>query len=141
MTQNIKVDQITLQDLVKEALSIPDGWKEEVYLENGDITFSAPMTYNTYTAKTDDPTKRPENLIGTLESIAIDTFEEYYERKDGQVEVPSQDAAAVQGEYYDTAEIISREKAIENIADMLFETNADPYATLLQKIEVKNTEV
>ena len=99
------------------------------------------MTYNTYTAKTDDPTKRPENLIGTLESIAIGTFEEYYERKDGQVEVPSQDVAAVQGEYYDTAEIISREKAIENIAAMLFETNADPYATLLQKIEVKNTEV
>ena len=40
MTQNIKVDQITLQDLVK-ALSI-QMVKEEVYLENGEITFSAP---------------------------------------------------------------------------------------------------
>ena len=42
VTQKIKVEEITLENLVEEALSIPNGWKEEVYVENGQVVFLRP---------------------------------------------------------------------------------------------------
>ena len=44
-----KISEFKFGDLVKEALSTPYGWKKEVYVENGEVEFSNPMTMNSYT--------------------------------------------------------------------------------------------
>ena len=39
--RNKKVNELKIFDLLKEAFSIPNGWKEEVYVEDGYVTFSS----------------------------------------------------------------------------------------------------
>jgi hypothetical protein len=137
-TQKIKVEEITLQDLVKEAFSIPDGWKEEIYVEDGEVEFSSPMTSNTYSG-IDAHTPLP-SYRGDIESMRIGDFEEFYERDDGQVEICDNDNQQSdesetfgKGEYYEWAMIVSRDDAIEKISEII-EDSESTLKELLEKI-------
>lgn len=82
--KKIKATELTLQDLIREAFSIPDGWKEEIYVENGYVEFSSPMTPNTYTAKADNPREPVDWYVADLESMRISDFEGFAEQ-DGTI--------------------------------------------------------
>lgn len=112
--KNKKVNELKIFDLLKEAFSIPDGWKEEVYVEDGYVTFSSHMTLNTHTG-IDANTPLPE-YVGDLESLDFSDFEGFYEREDGQVEFDFDGIGAVKGEYYDKVLIVPRDEAIDMIA-------------------------
>src|SRR5690554_4815211 len=71
--KNKKVNELKIFDLLKEAFSIPQGWKEEVYVEDGYVTFSSHMTLNTHTG-IDAYTPLPE-YVGDLESLDFSDFE------------------------------------------------------------------
>lgn len=62
-----EIDEI----LFREQLDIPAGWKEEIYYNDGEISFSSPMTSNSWS---DDKHK-----IGVIESITINEFEGFYQ--------------------------------------------------------------
>ena len=121
MTAKIKVDEFTLTDLIREALSIPNGWKEEIYVENGYVKFTSPITRSTYTVQSDNPSEPLDSYVGDLESMSISDFEGFYERDDGQVEVrwEGQTEKAVEGEYYDEVEIIEKDEAIDRITQII----------------------
>lgn len=98
--KNKKVNELKIFDLLKEAFSIPDGWKEEVYVEDGYVTFSSPMTQSTHTG-IDAYTPLPE-YVADLQSFRIGDFEGFNEREDGSIEADG--------------EILTREEAIDAIA-------------------------
>ena len=120
-TEKIKVAEITVEDLVREALSMPIGWKEEIFVEDGEVSFSGPMTKSTYSGKT--PFEPLDSYVGDLESMSISDFEEFYERDDGKVEICDNDNQQsdeyntyAKGEYYDWAEIVDHDEAVYRIS-------------------------
>ena len=96
-----------IERIVKKCLALPNGFEAEVCWKDGKLSFSEPLTGNTWT---EDPTK-----IGRIESMSIDDFEGFHVREDGQVEI--------EDEYYDNIEIISREEAIERIVQICEDDN------------------
>ncbi len=67
-----KVEDQLYTKLLKEMFSIPEGWEEEVYCSSqGEISFSSPMTINSYT--------KSEDLIGRIQSFTISDLEEFSE--------------------------------------------------------------
>ena len=126
MTTKIKTTEITIFDLLKEAFSIPQGWKEEVYVEDGYVTFSSPMTQSTHTG-IDAYTPLTE-YVADLESLSISDFEGFYEQENGTVYVDD--------------EVLSREEAIDAIATTYEEdyqpnsrdANSDPILLLYYDI-------
>ena len=118
---NIKIEEISIQDLVKEALSIPNGWKEEIFVEDGEVSFSGPETHNTYTAI--DP--HEPLAIADLKSMSIGDFEGFYLREDGKVEIADYTGQFKEkGEYYEHAEIVEYDEAVERIAFNLENTQS-----------------
>src|SRR4030042_2817726 len=103
-----------IERIVKKCLALPNGFEAEVCWKDGKLSFSEPLTGNTWT---EDPTK-----IGRIESMSIDDFEGFHVREDGQVEIEDEDSK-VKGEYYDNIEIISREEAIERIVQICEDDN------------------
>lgn len=126
MTTKIKVTEITILDLLNEAFTIPDGWKEEVYVQNGEVSFSSPITQNTHTG-IDAYTPLPE-YVGDLQALNISDFEGFYEQEDGTFNVDG--------------EILTREEAIDAIATTYQEdyqpnerdANSDPILKLYYDI-------
>ena len=116
VTQKIKVEEITLENLVKEALSIPDGWKEEIYVENGEVVFTAPMTLSTWTGKENSPSEHLDSYIGDLHSLRWGEIEGFYERKDGKIELDNPYDGEAEGEYYEKANILTVDEAIGALA-------------------------
>jgi hypothetical protein len=116
VTQKIKVEEITLENLVKEALNIPDGWKEEVYVENGQVVFSSPMTLNSWTAKEDNSREPLDSYIGDLHSLSWNGIEGFYLRSDGKIEVDNPYDGEAEGEYYEKANILTVDEAIGALA-------------------------
>ncbi len=122
-TKKIKVAEITIEDLVREALSIPNGWKEEIFVEDGEVSFSSPMTKNTYSGKT--PFEPLDSYVCDLEHMSIGDFEEFYERENGTVEICDNDNQQTneystfgKGEYYDWVEIVNRNDAVSRISEI-----------------------
>jgi hypothetical protein len=134
MTTKIKITELTLKDLVKEALTISDGWKEEIYTKNGYVTFSEPMTPSTHSG-IDAYTPLPE-YITDIESMSIDDFEEYHLRKDGKVEIAANttDEDTEQGELYDKVYIYTYDEAIDFLVDEI-ENSGSTLNKILQKIQ------
>ena len=107
--RKIKVEDFTLEDLVTEALSIPNGWKEEIYVEDGYVEFTSPMTLNTYTAKADNPHEMLDSYRGDLESMSIGNFESFTEDADKR----GRGIIKIEGKR------VSRQEAIEAIANIV----------------------
>jgi hypothetical protein len=119
-TQKIKANEITLKDLVEEALSIPDGWKEEIYVENWYVEFTSPMTKNTWTAKADNPNEMLDSYVADLESVRLGDFEGIMPKEDGTYEVDG--------------EILTEKEVIEAIA-MNLQGEESIYNGILEKIQ------
>jgi len=107
--RKIKVEDFTLEDLVTEAFSIPNGWKEEIYVEDGYVEFTSPMTPNTYTAKADNPHEMLDSYRGDLESMSIGDFESFTETKDSK----GRSIIKIEGKR------VSRKDAIEAVANIV----------------------
>lgn len=107
--RKIKVEDFRLEDLVTEAFSIPNGWKEEIYVENGYVEFTSPMTHNTYTAKADNPHEMLDSYRGDLESMSISDFESFTEDADKS----GRSIIKIEGKR------VSRQEAIEAIAEIV----------------------
>ena len=133
MTQKIKVEEITLENLVKEALSIPNGWKEEIYVENGEVVFSSPMTLNTWTGTEDCPSEHLDSYAGDLHSLNWGEIEGFYERKDGKIELDNPYDGEAEGEYYDKVNILTVDEAIEALANYL-DNDASEVSQLFSEI-------
>lgn len=119
MTAKIKVDEFTLTDLIREALSIPDGWKEEIYVENGEVVFSSPMTLNSWTTKKDNSREPLDTYIGDLHSLRWNDIEGFYLRSDGRIELDNPYDGDTEGEYYGEVEIIEKDEAIDRITQII----------------------
>ena len=137
--QKIKVEDITVKDLVKEALNIPYGWHEEIYVENGEVVFSAPLTQNSWVGKTDCPNEQLDSFIADLHSISVNDFEGLKKRDDGQIELAMESenddyngSEKIKGEYYDLVQIVSQEEAEDIISDQF--TGDSEYEQIVQKI-------
>lgn len=139
MTQKIKVEEITLEKIVKEALNIPDGWKEEVYVENGEVVFSSPMTLNTWTGKENCPSEHLDSYVGDLHSLNWGEIEGFYERKDGKIELDNPYDGEAEGEYYDKVNILTVDEAIEALANYL-DNDASEVSQLFSKITNLSTQ-
>ena len=139
MTQKIKVEEITLENLVKEALSIPDGWKEEIYVENGEVVFSSPMTINTWTGTEDCPSEHLDSYVGDLHSLNWVEIEGFYERKDGKIELDNPYDGEAEGEYYDKVNILTVDEAIEALANYL-DNGASEVSQLFSEITNLSTQ-
>ena len=140
--KEFKSEEITLEDLVKEMLEIPDGFHEEVFIENGKVVFSAPLTQNTWIGKDDCPSEHLDSYIGSIESISVGDIEGLYQRKDGKYERKAEDETdtynfdgkVVSGEFYEQAEIISIDDVISIIAKEL-DYPASQTIELIKKIQ------
>lgn len=135
MSQNKKVEDFTLEDLVKEALNIPVGWHEEVYVERGEVVFSMPLTQNSWVGKSDSPSEQLDSYIGNLKPIRPDDFETLYRRSDGEIEMDTDeyfDYKQVKGEKFDKAVIVPTEDLAKIIAEELDDTE---YNQLLDTIQ------
>lgn len=138
----IKVDELTELDLIKEAFSIPYGWHEEVYVENGEVEFSTHLTKNTWIGKADCPSEQLDSYVGDLHSLSVNDFEGLKKRDDGQIELAMESenddyngSEKIKGEYYDLVQIISIEEAEDIIIDQL--TDDSEYAQLIKTIQGK----
>lgn len=142
--QKLKAETITIVDLVREAITIPDGWHEEIYVEpDGSVTFCGPFTQNTWTAKADASHERPDNYIGDLHSLDVSDFEGFRQRSDGFVEINDPDnesGVAQQGEYYPLVEIVDLEEAIYRIIDTLDDPDATEWGELVDAIQTRTEE-
>ena len=136
MTTKIEMNEISINDLVREALSIPDGWKEEVYLENGQVVFTAPMTLSTWTGKENCPSEHLDSYVGDLHSLSWGDIEGFYERKDGKIELDNPYDGEAEGEYYEKVTIYTPEEAVEVLADYL-DDDASEVSQLLISIREK----
>jgi len=97
-----------LERFVKEALRLPAGWTAEVYRsKRGKLSFSSPMTHNTFTK---DPA-----VIGRIEALSIGDVDGFFLRSDGKVEIAGGDK---KGEFYEECEIVSRREAIQRITQI-----------------------
>ena len=139
VTQKIKVEEITLENLVKEALSIPNGWKEEIYVENGEVVFTAPMTLSTWTGKENSPSEHLDSYIGDLHSLSWNDIEGFYLRSDGKIEVDNPHDGEAEGEYYEKANILTVDEAIEALANYL-DNNASEVSQLFSEITNLSTQ-
>lgn len=82
MSKQIKLDELEIGDLVLQALSITNGWKKEVYVEDGIVTFSSDITQNSYTARSDDP--NIHIAVAELQSMDIEDFEGFNKLENGK---------------------------------------------------------
>lgn len=134
MTTKIKVTEITLTDLVTKSLAIPNGWHVEVYVENGEVVFSAMLTANTWVGKETCPSEHLDNYIGDLHSLTWGEIEGFYERKDGKIELDNPYDGDQEGEYYSKVTIYSPKEAIEVLANYL-DNDASEVSQLLDTIQ------
>ena len=142
MTQKIKAEEITIEDLVREMINLPQGWHEEVYVENGEVIFSEPLTQNSWVGKSNCPSEQLNSYIGSIESLSIGDFQGLYKREDGTYEreadgvedVYNIDGKVITGEYYEKAEIISTDDVISIIAEE-FDFPDSPTMELIIKIQ------
>jgi hypothetical protein len=139
---NIKIEEITITDLVREMINLPQGWHEEVYVENGEVVFSAPLTQNSWVGKSDAPSEQLDSCIGKINSLD-DLPEDMHKRKDGQYELDMGDShdnslyndydKIVEGEFFQKAEILSEDDVINILADVY--TEDSELSKLLEKIQ------
>lgn len=116
---DIKIEDVSIVDLVREAVyNIPFGWKEEVWVENGKVVFSEPMTQNTFSSK-DSMDSSAKNFIGNLHGLSWGEIEGFFERSDGKIELDNPYDGESRGEYYMKVNIYSVDEAIEVLADYL----------------------
>jgi hypothetical protein len=134
-TKKLTIENITIEDLIREALTIPNGWKKEVHVEaDGTVTFTSPMTPNTWTGKTDNPREPLDSYVGDLHSISWGDIEGFYERKDGKIERDNPYDGEAEGEYYEKANILTVDEAIEELATYL-DNDASEVAQLINRIQ------
>jgi hypothetical protein len=134
----IKAKEITIKDLVKEAIeNIPNGWHEEVWLENGEVTFSAPMTQGSYSSKGAMYGTAPD-YIGDIHSLSWGEIEGFYLRADGKIELDNPYDGEEKGEYYENVTIYTEEEALQVLADYL-DNDASEVAQLITAIQEKQT--
>lgn len=115
-TKKLTIENITIEDLIREALTIPNGWKKEVHVEaDGTVTFTSPMTSNTWTGKTDNPREPLDSYVGDLHSLNW-----------GEIE----------GFYYENVRIYTEEEAVKVLADYL-DNDASEVSQLLTSIREK----
>lgn len=125
--KKLTVENVRMTDLVKEALSIPDGFHVEVYVENGKVSFSEPLTTNSWTDS--------KYNVGTIHSMSIGDVDGFYERESGKVEIEDESGKS-KGEHYDNVIIVSRKEAIERIAE---NNEYGDMVNLLERIETVGT--
>ena len=141
-TQKIKTEEITIENLVCEMLNLPQGWHQEVYVENGEVIFSEPLTQNSWVGKSDAPSEQLDSYIGKIESLSIGDFQGLYKREDGTYEreadgktdVYNVDGKVITGECYEQAEIISFDDVTSIIAEKL-DFPDSPTMELITKIQ------
>lgn len=138
--KNLNVKKISIKTLLQEALIIPDGWKEEVFVENGIVEFSDFMTMPSETLDIETLT-RPESYVGDIEDRSISEFEGFYERDDGKIEVVADDGQRstetetyAKGKCYHWALITTREDSVDRIAEIIEADGTDPINILLEAI-------
>lgn len=78
-----KICEFEFCDLVQEALLIPNGWKKEIYVANGEIEFSNPMTMNSFTG-TD--VYHPV-AFADLQSFSFGELDGFREEDDGTITI------------------------------------------------------
>lgn len=134
MTTKIKVEEITIQDLVTKALQIPNSWHVEVYVENGEVIFSEMLTASTWVGKDDCPSEHLASYIGDLHSLSWGEIEGFYEREDGKIELDNPYDGEEEGEYYNKVTVYTPEEAVTVLADYL-DNDASEVAQLLAQIQ------
>lgn len=135
-TKKLTIENITIEDLIREALTIPNGWKEEVYVENGQVVFTAPMTLSTWTGKENSPSEHLDSYVGDLHSLRWGEIEGFYQRKDGKIELDNPYDGDAKGEYYENVTIYTEEEAVKVLADYL-DNDASEVSQLLTSIREK----
>lgn len=117
------IDELDLNAvLLKEQLQIPQGWREEVYFDKdtNEISFSSPLTGNTWTDSDD--------IVGSIDSLNLSDLEgwkriddEFVEVDDNQNETDPDFKDEEYERYYEDSSIITVDEAIDdrlsNIAD------------------------
>lgn len=118
------IENFTLENLVESCFSTPYGWKREVYVENGHVLFSGPMTKNSYTAKTSNPRQPLDSYVGDVEGMQIGDFEGFTvtETKDGKPLIKVNDKR------------VSRRTAIEIISSIYDDDEFNPLKILYNEI-------
>lgn len=135
----INASEITIKDLVHAALiEIPNGWKREVYVENGKVVFSEPLTLNSWVGKEDCPSEQLESFVGNLHSLTWGEIEGFYEREDGKIELENPYDGDTEGEYYSKVTIYALEEAEQVLADYL-DNDASEVAQLITAIQEKES--
>ena len=133
--KKLTVDNIDIEDLIEEALSICDGFYEAVFLlDNGEVVFSGQETPST---EIDSMYK-----IGTLGSMCLSEYQGIQHREDGKYELDviqlgeSGIRPVVEGEYYDKAEILTYKEAFDLAVDIEKEGGDDSiYIQIINNIE------
>lgn len=134
-TKKLTIENITIEDLIRESISIPNGWKKEVHVEaDGTVTFTSPMTPNTWTGKTDNPREPLDSYVGDLHSLSWGDIEGFYERKDGKIELDNPYDGEAEGEYYTKVTIYSPEEAVRVLAEYM-DNDASEVAQLINRIK------
>jgi hypothetical protein len=136
-TKKLTIENITIEDLIREALTIPNGWKKEVHVEaDGTVTFTSPMTPNTWTGKENCPSEHLDSYIGDLHSLRWGEIEGFYERQDGKIEVDNPYDGDAEGEYYEKVTVYTQEEAIEILCEYL-DNDISEVSQLLTSIREK----
>ena len=118
----MKSKQVTMRTLLKQGLAIPEGCHVEVYMDKGNVTFSAPLTQNTWT-------KDPEK-IGEIEAFTFGDIRGFFKRSDGKVEIEA--AGKKKGEFYSQCAIVSVTEAINRLVEIAYDEDWEQ-VKLLQK--------
>ena len=118
-----KVRKQLSEKLLKEMVSIPSGWEEEVYCsDEGEISFSSPLTPNTHT--------RSPDIIGSISALTAEDVVDL----DGTGEIYA----------YDDDTIAYRtEEAYENSPDYgdgIWDEDEEAYLVPVEKV-VKNWDL
>lgn len=78
-----KISEFEFRDLISEALTTPNGWKKEIYVENDEIEFSSPMTMNSYTG-TDANTPI---AFADIQGLSLGELDGFREEDDGTITI------------------------------------------------------
>lgn len=98
-----KICEFEFRDLITEALTTPNGWKKEIYVENGEIEFSSPMTMNSYTGiDANTPI-----AFAAIEGLSLSELDGFSEEDDGTITI--------------NGEKVSYEEALDVAEDVLID--------------------
>jgi len=127
------------EQIIKESFLIPYGWEEEIYYNKRSkkISFSEPMTHNTWT--------RSDDIVGRVEGTSISDIEGFkLTDQDEYIEVEDEEGKIAKGfnteewyQYYQNSSVITYDEAMDRIIEIAENNDIEPwYQDIIDEIEV-----